>query len=196
MLIAPTDWSDSHLRIFLRMCKPDRSYQSAKSRLTLHDLNYCGSTQDLIIQLPKVPDALDRWLNEEIEATEVYMSAHASEAEQQDVPWDTAPAPAPAPTPPAPVASGVIDYFPDALLEIAKLSKIGNDKHNPGRPMHHARGKSADHPNSMMRHFLKRGLLDPETGLSHTVSVAWRALAMLQEELEKECDLPLPRGAK
>jgi hypothetical protein len=35
-----------------------------------------------------------------------------------------------------PVATGVLDYFPDALLEIARVSKIGNDQHHPGQPLH------------------------------------------------------------
>jgi hypothetical protein len=35
-----------------------------------------------------------------------------------------------------------------------------------------------------MRHLVDRGTIDPEDGISHSVKVAWRALAMLQEELE------------
>lgn len=82
-----------------------------------------------------------------------------------------------------PAASGVLDYFPLAILEIARLSKAGNDQHNPGEPLNWAREKSRDHADCLIRHFLERGTLDTD-GLSHTVKVAWRALAMLQEELE------------
>ena len=35
-----------------------------------------------------------------------------------------------------PIHSGVMRYFPDALAEIAKLSKVGSDKHHPGEPLH------------------------------------------------------------
>jgi|SRR5690625_2100573 len=82
-----------------------------------------------------------------------------------------------------PIATGVIDYFPLALAEVARLSKAGNDQHNPGQPLHWARGKSTDHADCLMRHLIERGTLDTD-GISHTAKVAWRALAMLQEELE------------
>jgi len=94
-----------------------------------------------------------------------------------------------------PLARGVLDYFPAALAEVAKLSRAGNDKHNPGEPMHHARGKSADHADCIVRHLLERGTLDDEDGILHDVKVAWRALALLQEALE-EHGAPLARGAR
>lgn len=85
----------------------------------------------------------------------------------------------------APVYSGVMAYFPLAMVEIARLSKAGNDKHNPGEPLHWARGKSTDHADCIARHLLEHGKIDPDDGFSHTVKVAWRALALLQEELER-----------
>lgn len=84
----------------------------------------------------------------------------------------------------APVFSGVMAYFPLALIEVARLSKIGNDKHNPGEVLHWARGKSTDHADCIARHLLEHGTLD-EDGVSHTAKVAWRALALLQEEMEQ-----------
>lgn len=94
-----------------------------------------------------------------------------------------------------PIASGVLDYFPAALLEVSKVSKAGNDKHNPGQPLHHARGKSMNHADSLLRHLIDRGKVDEETGCRHSAEVAWRALAMLQQELEDE-GAPLARGAR
>ncbi len=94
-----------------------------------------------------------------------------------------------------PMASGLLDYFPAALAAVAEVSKAGNDKHNPGEPLHHARGKSMDHADCIMRHLVDRGELDPEDGQRHSAKVAWRALALLQEELEAE-GAPLPRGAR
>lgn len=83
-----------------------------------------------------------------------------------------------------PVCTGCFDYFPDALLAVSRLSKIGNEKHNPGQPLHWSKDKSKDHADALARHLMERGTVDPETGLSHSVSVAWRALAMLQIEIE------------
>src|ERR1044072_4379828 len=31
-----------------------------------------------------------------------------------------------------PMARGLLDYFPDALAEVSKVSFLGNEKHNPG----------------------------------------------------------------
>ena len=92
-----------------------------------------------------------------------------------------------------PIARGVLDYFPAALAEVAKLSKIGNDKHNPGQDLHWSRGKSSDHADCIMRHLTERGTVDTD-GLLHDVKVAWRALAMLQEALEA-AGAPKARGA-
>lgn len=92
-----------------------------------------------------------------------------------------------------PMASGLLDYFPDALAEVAKVSYLGNQKHNPGEPLHHARGKSMDHADCIVRHLVGRGGFDGE--LRESAALAWRALALLQEELENEMGLPLPRGA-
>lgn len=94
-----------------------------------------------------------------------------------------------------PVTTGVIDYFPAALAEVAKVSKYGNDKHNPGQPLHHARGKSMDHADAIGRHLIDRGKIDPDTGVRHSAELAWRALALLQQELEDAGLAPLARGA-
>jgi hypothetical protein len=84
-----------------------------------------------------------------------------------------------------PVASGVLDYFPDAIASISHLSYRGNEQHNPGQPLHWARGKSSDEADTMMRHFLQRGTLDTD-GVRHSTKMVWRALAILQKEIEAE----------
>jgi len=93
-----------------------------------------------------------------------------------------------------PIASGVIDYFPAALAEIARVSKAGNAQHNPGAPLHWARGKSTDQSDCLMRHFMERGTIDGD-GCRHSAKMAWRALALLQLELEA-AGYPVARGAK
>jgi hypothetical protein len=84
-----------------------------------------------------------------------------------------------------PIASGVLDYFPDALVAVANVSFLGNEQHNPGLPLHWARGKSADEADTMIRHFLQRGSLDTD-GVRHSAKMCWRALALLQKEIEAE----------
>ena len=82
-----------------------------------------------------------------------------------------------------PVATGCVDYFPDALAAVAELSRIGNEQHNPGKPLFWDRSKSGDEADALMRHFLERGTFDVD-GVRHSTKVAWRALALLQKELE------------
>ena len=84
-----------------------------------------------------------------------------------------------------PVATGFLDYFPDAVVAVSRLSKVGNDQHNAGQPLHWARGKSGDEADTMMRHFLQRGTFDTD-GVRHSVKMVWRALALLQKEIEAE----------
>jgi 5'(3')-deoxyribonucleotidase len=93
-----------------------------------------------------------------------------------------------------PVTSGVLDYFSAAIAEVARVSKAGNDQHNPGQPLHWARGKSMDHADCVSRHLMERGMVD-EDGQRHSAKLAWRALALLQQELEDE-GAPMSRASK
>jgi hypothetical protein len=86
-----------------------------------------------------------------------------------------------------PIATGFVDYFPLAVAAVAELSRIGNDQHNPGEPLHWARGKSMDQSDCLMRHFVERGTMDGD-GVRHSTKVAWRAMALLQLELEAAAD--------
>ena len=79
--------------------------------------------------------------------------------------------------------SGVLRYFPLALLEVARCSYLGNEQHNPGAPLHWDRAKSTDEADALVRHLLDAGTFDTD-GVRHTAKVAWRALALLQKELE------------
>lgn len=83
----------------------------------------------------------------------------------------------------APIFSGVFKYFPDALVEVARISKIGNDQHNPGQPMHWSKHKSCDHGDCIARHQLDFEGFDADDTL-HAAKVAWRSLAQLQMVLE------------
>jgi hypothetical protein len=85
-----------------------------------------------------------------------------------------------------PVFSGVLSYFPDAIKYIGYVSKVGNDQHNPNKPLHWDRSKSQDEPDALVRHLIDHSV-DPmdDDGILHAGKVAWRALALLQKHLEK-----------
>jgi len=100
---------------------------------------------------------------------------------------------------------GCLRYFPAALAGVSKISKLGNDKHNLGQEMHHARNKSGDHGDCIIRHLMDledlRAAMDrgePITKdeiLNEVGSMAWRALA-LSQELHEKFGAPLAPGAK
>ncbi len=119
-----------------------------------------------------------------------------------------------------PVTSGVLMYFPAAIAGVARISKMGNDKHNPGQPLHHARGKSTDHTDCIVRHLMdvndieavlnlynqSIGVFGPEDDVRYAErkqqilleasQLAWRALALSQELHEKYGGAPMAPGAK
>jgi hypothetical protein len=96
----------------------------------------------------------------------------------------------------APMAAGLFDYFPAALFSVANHSFIGNEKHNPGQPLHWSRGNSTDHADCIARHLIERGGFEDveyngvKYRVRHSAALAWRALALLQEELEAEGWMP------
>lgn len=94
-----------------------------------------------------------------------------------------------------PIVTGVLDYFPDAIAMVAHVSYLGNQKHNPGQPLHWSRGKSADHLDCIGRHLTEREEVE-QADVIHMANAAWRALAELQTVLEKKYGLGLPYGAK
>lgn len=90
-----------------------------------------------------------------------------------------------------PIFSGVLAYFPDAIAAVARVSWEGNNQHNPGEPLHWARGKSRDQEDTLMRHLMESGGGNVGTGRDsdgqlHSAKAAWRALAKLQLEIEAE----------
>lgn len=93
-----------------------------------------------------------------------------------------------------PIYSGVLAYFPDALVEVAHVSWVGNEQHNPGTPLHWDRAKSTDEKDAETRHLIEPltigGAKFDSDGVRHAAKKAWRALADLQKEIEAE------RGSK
>lgn len=92
-----------------------------------------------------------------------------------------------------PLCTGALDYFPAALMELARHSFLGNLKHNgPDTDLTWARGKSMDHADCIARHLIERGGFEVVTiagkqyKMRHSAALLWRAAALLQEELEAE----------
>lgn len=90
----------------------------------------------------------------------------------------------------APVYEGFVCYFPNAMANVARLSKFGNDKHNPGQPLHWSFNLSNDHGNCIVRHqasdpeAVDDSYDDPE--ILHATAIAWRAMAQLETILLKK----------
>ena len=96
-----------------------------------------------------------------------------------------------------PIFSGVLAYFPDAIARVAEVSFNGNEKHNPGQPLHWSRQKSADHLDCAARHITQSqwdtcGAGDED----HLAEAAWRILAALQLREESRYSLDAPANAE
>lgn len=85
-----------------------------------------------------------------------------------------------------PIYSGFIKYFPRAICAVAELSRIGNDQHNPGQPLHWDRNKSQDELDALMRHLVDdaMGVPTDTDNILHATKLAWRAMANLEKALE------------
>lgn len=86
-----------------------------------------------------------------------------------------------------PLYDFMFGYFPDAWLEVVKVAVAGNDQHNPGEPLHWARGKSMDQMNTAFRHIFDYGTgvpVDEKDGCHHLAKAIWRLMARLQLDLE------------
>lgn len=92
-----------------------------------------------------------------------------------------------------PLWDGLFAYFPAALCEVARWSKVGGAKWNEDK-LRWVREASTDHENKILRHLLDYDQED-ENGFIEAVALAWRALALCQTELEKR-GWPEGRNAK
>lgn len=89
-----------------------------------------------------------------------------------------------------PAYSGFIAYFRDAMYRVAHVSYVGNEQHNPGQPLHWARGKSMDELDCATRHLMA---CEEE---EHLAAMAWRAMAALQKYLERKYNIKPPLNAR
>lgn len=75
-----------------------------------------------------------------------------------------------------PLYRGLMCYFPDALVEVAKQSVKGNLQHHPSDDIWWDKSKSQDELDALLRHMLE----------GDWSAMAWRALAHLQRELDND----------
>lgn len=87
-----------------------------------------------------------------------------------------------------PIWTGFVMYFPDVMAEVARVSRIGNDQHNPGEPLHWARDKSTDQMNTAFRHMLDhaQGARYDTDSARHLAKAIWRLCAACQLDIEAE----------
>ena len=102
-----------------------------------------------------------------------------------------------------PIWSGALAYAPAAFALMAHHSIRGNRKHNPDSPLHHARGKSADHVDCILRHLVDyealcvSGQPAEERVREELGALVWRAAVFVQEELERHGYAPqAPRALR
>lgn len=106
------------------------------------------------------------------------------------------------------LVAAFLRYIPAAAARFALHSKAGNDKHNPGEPVHHARGKSSDHEECVLRHLVDMqdiGAYIERNGptaeaikmlLDEVTAEFWRTGILLQELCEKYEGAPLAPAAR
>ena len=82
-----------------------------------------------------------------------------------------------------PLFDGLWRYFPAALCEVSRWSKVGGAKYNEDK-LRWIREVSTDHENKILRHLLDARQVD-EHGFVEAVALAWRALALCQTILEE-----------
>src|SRR6516164_7786592 len=96
-----------------------------------------------------------------------------------------------------PLCAGVLWYFLNALLRVAHVSWAGNQQHNPGQPLHWARGKSMDQVDCILRHLAEYDYeADDDATETALASCAWRSLAALQIYLERKYKIVPPVNAR
>lgn len=79
----------------------------------------------------------------------------------------------------------VADYFPETIIELARICIAGNKQHYGGtETLFWDRSVSTAHFTKGVRHWTRRGERDDD-GTLHTGKAVWRAAADCQIELEK-----------
>lgn len=84
-----------------------------------------------------------------------------------------------------PLYSGVFNFFPNALAEVSRVSVAGAAQRGKDELFFDESVTVEQHADSMLRHLADCGAHDTD-GVRHSAKVAWRALALLQREINEE----------
>lgn len=176
---------------------------AAEAREDLEDLSFEGSADRVVVTLMRV-DESEAFEDYDRARPLVGMLARAALELAQN--WleahDGAPHALPGQIEGTRLFAGLFCYYPAALAAAARVSKVGNDKHNPGQELHHARGKSMDHSDCILRHMIDlqedfgAGVGYDEAGMPQAGYIAWRALAFAQQWLEDHASARLAPAAR
>jgi hypothetical protein len=88
----------------------------------------------------------------------------------------------------ATIRRGLLEYFPRACLEIAKVSAFGASKYAWGGWVEVPDGINR-YGDAGIRHICRaaiEGEIDPDSGLAHKAHEAWNALAVLEKFLQEQ----------
>lgn len=94
-----------------------------------------------------------------------------------------------------PILQGALEYFPNALREVAQVSYVGAKKYT-WKGWESVPDGINRYGNALARHLLATELYDVDTGCLHAAQVAWNALARLelilreQQAKEPKCGMP------
>ena len=149
--------------------KEKRNLKKLKSHLDLKQLNEKPISAELVM-IKKINDITPtEWNNQLPLPGMLYVKQKPKET--KILPSDSVERKA------TPVYTGFINYFPRAIAAVAKVSLKGGIQHGQTeKTLHWNRALSGDELDAMMRHVLDK---DWE-------QVAWRAMANLEKQLEKE----------
>lgn len=99
-----------------------------------------------------------------------------------------------------PILQGALEYFPNALREVAQVSYVGAQKYT-WKGWETVPDGINRYGNALARHLLATDMYDVDTGCLHAAQVAWNALARLELILREQatpkvkCGMPALFGA-
>lgn len=88
-----------------------------------------------------------------------------------------------------PILQGALEYFPNALREVAQVSYVGAKKYT-WKGWETVPDGVNRYGNALARHLLATELYDADTGMLHAAQVAWNALARLELMLREQNNQP------
>lgn len=83
------------------------------------------------------------------------------------------------------VIKGFIEYFPNAIAEVARVSEFGAIKYDWGNWKFVNNGVNR-YTEALGRHLLASEETDPESALLHAAHIAWNAMARLELILKEK----------